>query len=65
MKELITITGRAGNAIYTGIERKGKPRLYYSFQKSYIIPWTMVQSSLGLVYKSIIDKTNYTKLRGI
>ena len=62
LKGLITITDRDGNALHTGLERKGKPRLFYSFQPSYIIPLTMVQSSLGLVYKSIIDKTNYSKL---
>ena len=62
LRGLITITDRTGNEIPNSLDRKGNPRLFYSFQPSYFIPPTMVQSSLGLVYKSIIDKTNYTKL---
>ena len=64
LKGLISVTDQVGNVLNTTLERKGKLRLFYSFQPSYIIPPTMVQNSLGLVYKSIIDKTNYTKLKG-
>jgi len=64
LKGLITVSDQSGNALHATLERKGKPRLFYSFQPAYIIPSSMVQSSLGLVYKSIIDKTNYTKLKG-
>ena len=64
LKGLITVTDKAGNQLPNTSDRKGNPRLFYSFQPSYFIPPTMVQSSLGLVYKSVIDKTNYTKLKG-
>lgn len=62
MKGLIGVTDMEGNQLTNTRDRKGNPRLFYSFQPSYIIPPTMVQSSLGLVYKSVIDKTNYKKL---
>ena len=62
LKGLITVTHQAGNQLPNTLNRKGNPRLYYAFQPSYFIPPTMVQSSLGLVYKMTIDKTNYTKL---
>lgn len=64
LKGLIIVSDKAGNQLPNTSDRKGNPRLFYSFQPSYFIPPTMVQSSLGLVYKSIIDKTNYTKLKG-
>jgi len=63
LKSLITISDRTGNLLQSTLERKGHPRLYFSFGLEYFVPTTMVQSSLGLVYKSAIDKTNYTKLR--
>ena len=63
LKGLITVTDGAGKELVNTSDRKGKPRLFYSYQPSYFIPPTMVQSSLGLVYKSTIDKTNYAKLR--
>ena len=63
LKGLITVTDKAGNQLPNASDRKGNPKLFYSFQPSYFIPPTMVQSSLGLVYKSVIDKTNYTKLK--
>jgi hypothetical protein len=49
LKGLVIITDTKGNPLHTTLERKGKPRLFYSFQPSYIIPPSMVQSSLGLV----------------
>lgn len=64
LKGLITVTDKDRNELSNSLDRKGNPKLYYSFQPRYFIPPTMVQSSLGLVYKSIIDKTNYTKLKG-
>jgi hypothetical protein len=65
LKGLITVTDGAGNELSNTLDRKGNPRLFYSYQPSYFIPPTMVQSSLGLVYKSIIDKTNCTKLHNV
>ena len=62
LKGLITVTDGAGNELSNTLDRKGNPRLFYSYQPSYFIPPTMVQSSLGLAYKMTIDKTNYTKL---
>ncbi len=61
-KGLLTVTDREGKELTNTQDRKGNPRLFYSFQLVYNIPPTMVQSSLGLVHKSIIDKTNCTKL---
>ena len=63
-KGLITVSDRVGNILNTSLERKGLPRLYFSVRLVYFLPPTSVQSSLGLVYKSAIDKTNYTKLSG-
>ncbi len=48
---LITVTDQIGNELVNTSDRKGNPRLYYSFQPSYFILPTMVQSSLRQVYK--------------
>ena len=63
LKGLISVTDKSGNQLTNTLDRKGHPKLFHSFQPSYFIPPTMVQNSLGLVYKSVIDKTNYTKLK--
>ena len=43
LKGLITVSDGAGNELSNAPDRKGNPRLFYSYQPSYFIPPTMVQ----------------------
>jgi hypothetical protein len=62
LKGLIAVTDKAGNQPPKTSDRKGNTRLFSSFQPSYFIP-LIIQSSLGLVYKSIIVKTKLYKTK--